>query len=465
MLRFKTYVRYLEERMKLSAMPPGEWAKDNSNTKTPRIDILKLLIKSGEAMPKVDGTEIIVKNTPENRAAVDRLEKEKKTQELVTNKGIIKSNEIGKSKVFGGDQGGRGGGDAQTARAEIMQCVYCEHMVNNTKASFESIQPSDLEKAYNATSVVGATFEQVMELDPSWHYSGYWTAKRLVKERLINNKMTFHRNDKVMKDIYKVKDVTVKNSGLSKIEHDKWNPGDIWATTDKSIASKLPNTSIQELNLKLIELFNSRKLMGISLKKVTAENALKLEIKNKDASRYKYKFMSGSSMAVFKRKGGDIWRSKSSKVFFNGGTAAIRNKSQFAALTFELELKTARGGGGGYGQISDSLKKRMNIRLPTNQDLKTQALDLKQKGEKSKFAMPLYNMIKKIHPEVSKEEWMNGFTTKSAGDIHSKIAGIYVLHPLIVNKKNGKSDLVITDMVNYAGSTLEESSIYAKVYQ
>ena len=242
--------------MKLLAMPPGEWAKDNSNTKTPRIDILKLLIKSGEAMPKVDGTEIVIKNTPENRAAVDRLEKEKKTQDLVTNKGIIKSNEIGKSKVFGGDQGGRGGGDAQTARAEIMQCVYCEHMVNNTKASFESIQPSDLEKAYNATSVVGATFEQVMELDPSWHYSGYWTAKRLVKERLINNKMTFHRNDKVMKDIYKVKDVTVKNSGLSKIEHDKWNPGDIWATTDKSIASKLPNTSIQEINIKINELFN-----------------------------------------------------------------------------------------------------------------------------------------------------------------------------------------------------------------
>ena len=37
MLRFKTYVRYLEERMKLLAMPPGEWAKDNSNTKTPQI--------------------------------------------------------------------------------------------------------------------------------------------------------------------------------------------------------------------------------------------------------------------------------------------------------------------------------------------------------------------------------------------------------------------------------------------
>ena len=463
MLRFKSYMRYLEERMKLSAMPPGEWAKPNSNTKQSRIDILRLLMKSGEAMPKTDGTEVIVKNTPENKAAVDKLENEKKTQDLQTNKGTIKTNEIGKSKVFGGDSGGRGGGNEQTARAEIMQCVYCEHMVNNTRASFESIQPSDLEKAYNATSVVGATFEQVMELDPSWHYSGYWTAKRLVKDKLINNKMTFHRNDKTMNDIYKVKDTAVKNSNLTKIENDKWNPGDIWATTDKTISLKLPDTSIQELNLELIKLFNLRKLVGISLKKVVTENQLKLEIKNKDASRYKYKFKSGRSMTVFKRKGGDIWRSKSSDVEFEGGSAAIRNKAHFAALTFELKLKTARGGGGGYKQISDSVKNRMKINLPTNADLKTQANNLKQQGEKSRYALPLYNMVKKIHPEVTKEEWMNGFKTKSAGDIHSKIAGIYVLHALVDNKK--EADLVITDMVNYAGSTLDESSIYAKVYQ
>ena len=78
-------------------------------------------------------------------------------------------------------------------------------------------------------------------------------------------------------------------------------------------------------------------------------------------------------MAVFKRKGGDIWRSKSSNVEFNGGSAAIRNKADFAALTFELKLKTARGGGGGYKEITDSIKNRMNITLPSNQDLKSQA--------------------------------------------------------------------------------------------
>ena len=106
---------------------------------------------------------------------------------------------------------------------------------------------------------------------------------------------------------------------------------------------------------------------------------------------------------------------------------------------------------------------RMNINIPTTADLKTQANNLKQLGEKSKFALPLYNMVKKIHSDVTKEQWMNGFITKSAGDIHSKIAGLYVLDALVDNKK--EADLVITDMVNYAGSTLDESSIYAKVYQ
>ena len=465
MLRFKSYVKYLEERMGFSAMAPGEWAKINSQTKEPRIDILRKIMKSGEALPKVDGKEIIVKNTPENRAAVDRLEKEKKTQEFETNKGIIKSNEIGKSNVFGGATGGSGGGTQQTASAEIAQCVYCEFIVNNPRASFESIQPSDLEKAYNATYVKGATFEQVMDLDPSWHWSGYWTAQELLKRNIINKNMTFHRDDKVMNDIYKVKDEALKNSQMNKLSNDKWNPGDIWATTDKSIASKLPKKSIQELNQALVKLFDSRKLVGISLKKIQTKKGMKISILNRDDSLDIHKFKSGKLMTTFARKGAEFWRGKAASIEFDGGKAAIRNKSQFAALTFELELKTARGGGGGYSQIMDSIKRRIGKNLPTNPELKKIAMELNKLGEKSRYALPIYNMVKKIHPQVTKQEFMQGLTEKLANEVHSKIASIYVLFELVNNARNGKADLVVTDMVNYAGSKLDISSIYAKVYE
>ena len=41
----------------------------------------------------------------------------------------------------------------------------------------------------------------------------------------------------------------------------------------------------------------------------------------------------------------------------------------------------------------------------------------------------------------------------------------YVLSCLFENKTNGKADKIITDLVNYAGSELDISSIYAKVYE
>ena len=52
---------------------------------------------------------------------------------------------------------------------------------------------------------------------------------------------------------------------------------------------------------------------------------------------------------------------------------------------------------------------------------------------------------------------------------NSKIISILVEEALsirgIFNKRNGKADLVITDLVNYAGSKLDISSIYIKVFE
>ena len=56
-------------------MPPGQWVKVNSQTGEPRLDILRRLIKTGEKVPTVDGTEIVILNNPDNIQAVLKLEK------------------------------------------------------------------------------------------------------------------------------------------------------------------------------------------------------------------------------------------------------------------------------------------------------------------------------------------------------------------------------------------------------
>ena len=427
------------------AMSPGEFLKLNSQTSERRIDILRRLMKNGEAMPTVDGVEIVVKNTPENKEAIDRLEKDKKTQILDTSKGKIATNKIGKSNVFGGGGGGSGGGSKQTAMAESLQCLYCEYMVNNPRATFESIQPSDLANSMSKVSIGGTSMNDAVSLDASWHYSSYWTAKELLRKKYINSSMTFHRDDKVMKAIYSKKKEALKNSGMANLSDDKWNPGDIWAVTSQSVITSLPTTSIQELNASLVK-----------LKVVRCLEELYPKV---------YKFKDGRLMASFARKASEFWRSKSGVVEFDGGKADLRTSSQFAAINFEITLKTARGGRAGYGQIIESLRKRAGKKAPDNKQLKKIAEDLSQKAEGSRYANLFFAMAKKVHPTIQKNEFMSGFLENKPHEIHSKMGATYVLSCLFENKTNGKADKIITDLVNYAGSELDISSIYAKVYE
>ena len=49
---------------------------------------------------------------------------------------------------------------------------------------------------------------------------------------------------------------------------DKWNPGDIWAVANDFKVSELNIESVRALNLSILELFNQKRLVGISLKLV-----------------------------------------------------------------------------------------------------------------------------------------------------------------------------------------------------
>ena len=466
MLRFKQFLK--EKAMQFVPMTAAQWSKVNSQTGEQRLSILRKLIKTGQAMPTVDGVEVIVKNTPTNTAAVDELERTNKAVKFETDKGEIASGKIGKSPVFGGASSGSGGGTKQTADAESLQCLYCEFMVNNTKSKFEEIQPSDLKKAMMKTSIGKTSFEDMMKLEPSWHWSAFWSARELIKKGYIKKGMTFHRGDKVMKQIYLKKDEALKNSknsSFTKLSDDKWNPGDIWAVANQSVINQLPTGSIQELNTALVKLFKQRKLIGISLKKIVNGDNVKCVVLNEVPKADVHKFIGGSLMATFAKKASEFWRSKMAKIEFDDGKADLRTSAALASVNFEITLKTARGGRAGYKQINDSLRKRLGKNVPTNDNLKKIANELSSKGSKSRYARVFYNMVKRVHPSVTEKEFVEGLVTSSTDRIHSKIAATYILDALMTNKSNGKADLVITDLVNYAGSKLDISSIYAKVYQ
>ena len=79
--------------------------------------------------------------------------------------------------------------------------------------------------------------------------------------------------------------------------------------------------------------------------------------------------------------------------------------------------------------------------------------------------MKYYNLARKVHSNLDKDQFMEGLVSSSQAKVHSKLAAIIVTAALVSNKRSGKSDLVITDLVNYAGSKSDISSAYLKVYQ
>lgn len=446
-------------------LSPGEFSKVNSQTGEARIDILRRIMKDGEEIPKIDGAMIKIMNNQANQDAINKLESEKKTQNIETDAGTIKSSEIGKSPVFGG--AGTGGGmTGQTAKGESLQCLYCAAIAADSRVQpFESYAQDDLRGVLNRVGV-DTTFDVMMELDGSWHWSAYWTGKTLKRKGYLDKGMTFHRGDAVMKSIYDAKNKAIKNSGLGRFSDDKWNPGDIWAVGRGYNPKNLPTGSIQELNEELLRLLNNKKLIGISLKKIIKEDGVKCELLNAENGLDTHTFKSGRLMVSFARKGSEFWRSQKGDIEFDSTSKMdVRTSSALSAPNVEIQLATARGGRAGWGEITQSLKKRLNKNVPSNESLKRQARELNTRGDKSRFATVYYNMAKKVHPGLSKDEFNAGLTSSALSKVHSKIAAIYVVSSLVDNKRNGKADLVITDLVNFAGSKSDISSAYLKVYQ
>lgn len=399
MLRFKTYLTE-KDMASYGRMSAAEFAKVNSQTGESRISILRRAMKDGQEIPTIDGVMITVLNTLENQKAVDRIENEKKAEKLKTKTGEILSSQIGKSRIFGGAGVGQGM-TGQTKKGESLQCLYCAAMTASPRIeSFEYYTQTVLKSSMSRAVIDGSTLSDMMELDPSWHYSAYWTAKTLINKGYIDETMTFHRGDKVMKSIYDAKNKAIRNSNLGRFTDDKWNPGDIWAVKrGYNPDRELPVGSIQELNDAIVKHLNEKKLIGISLKKLVKETNIKCEVLNVENALDTHTFNSASLMVTFARKGSDFWRNQAGEIVFDSNSGmVVRTSTNLAAPIVEIKLKTARGGSGGWNEISTSLKKRLKLNTPTNDELKRQATDLNNKVKHLALQSTIMILQKKFIP-------------------------------------------------------------------
>ena len=457
MLAFKNFkLDSIQEAVKLT---PAQLNKPNSVTGEERLDILVRLIKNSEPLELAKGGTFTVTEIDDALSQIEIFRKLLKPFNLHGNGKTISSSDLGKGSVFGGG-GGSGGGTLNTKITESHQCVLCQAMLDNGIQSEEFFTDPDILKAAYSQVKVDATLDEVLSVEDSWFHSSYESSVLLIKQGYINKSHQLHRNSTEMNTIYALKNIAYANSDQKPVKDDKWNPGDIWAI-DKTIKlkSELNTETIKGYNKSLLQAFVDRKLVGISLKLVkksakAKEYNIKLPPDTDDHKILKI-HLQGASRGTF-------WSSKGGTIDFDAGKIDFRAGSAGGAIKGEIRLKTARGGGAGYGIMQDAIKDVLGKRIPENKQLKSIAKNITRGNARSIKLM--YGLYNNFYKNDSFESFEEEIKKKDAVWIHSKLACLYVFYQ--VDKAAGtKANRWITKVVNYAGSKSEDSSAYVKVYQ
>jgi hypothetical protein len=454
MLKFRSF---LSEGM--TALRPGELSKPNSKTKEPRIDILKHAVINGITLALAkDNSEVVIANTPENITAIDNFDGKTPFNLITTDNKEISSSQIGKSAIFGGGAGA-GGGTENTAQTESGQCLWLAAMLQYGNQPIEFFTPSILKSAMKRIDVGGTSFDEMVSMDSAWQVSAYLSAQKIIKAGYANKKHKFHRDSDTMNYIYKkAKKEAFKNSDISALTDDKWNPGDIWAIEDGvDLKKELDTSSIGALNTSLLRLFKERKVVGISLKLVKKD--AKAKEYNIEGSPQNHKFVSGA----VKTQRGTFFSNKGGTVEFSGGTMEIRPNNYLGANKIEIMGKTARGGGAGWGVIMAAGKRYLNVNIPAHGSIKRIAQKLAS-GKNKRSELYFYKMAKSADASLTFDYYMEEIRNKDAGWFSAKLAAVMIVHYLN-NNKGRKADSFVNAIVNYAASSSDDSSAFVKIYQ
>ena len=453
----KSFKTFLTEGTKLTPRELKKPATGGPNKGMARTEILANKIRKQEPLTLADGKKFEVANPSEALASIEQFRKDGKAFKLIDKSGKeISSSDLLKTSDFGGGTGA-GGGTKNTAIGESAQCVWMAAMVDiGYDQPLESFTDEVLTEAFKKVSVGKTSLKDILSIDESWKKSSYLTAQFAIKDRIIERDMTFHRDDNLMKAIYSAKNTAFKNNDFKPLTDDKWNPGDIWAADSDFKISELNTNTVEGFNDDILDLYLQKRLVGVSLKKVS--KGVKSVEKNvtRPPETEDYKFVAGHIKALTR---GEWYTSKTNYITYIGGQLDIRANTGFGSHKVEIKGKGARGGGASWGVMSDAAKRIYRKELPKNSKMKKEA-KLIASGDK-RAVQKFTKLLQIVDKKISNAEVIEKLATLGKNSdiwIHGKLGGLYVLE--LISKGGQKANKFVTQIINYAGSSTSDSSAY-----
>lgn len=272
----------------------------------------------------------------------------------------------------------------------------------------------------------------------------------LKKSKYLKKNYTYYRSVGVMKNVYDTFKALSSKDGI-KLQDDKWNPGDIWASTLNNIPSF---ESLGDYNYWISQQLKKGTLIGISLKKSKGNPKVFYINQSGDKKSIKFKQIK-KPKSIFNT--GITIETSDSKVSLNVRSFRTSKK---AAVTSELQIK---GTGARHGKKAISgFVKQNNIPQLTVQQI------VKQQDPVDYINNLIVTLWKDAGHTFSDEQKQSDWLKRE-----TKIDNLTGFYRSIINslefgvwmKQNGKlSDDILNKLFQEASSMSDNSSDFIKVY-
>lgn len=341
--------------------------------------------------------------------------------------------------------------DEQETLAGIF--IITKHKKPRTKFSFNDLQTSG-----DANTMSKFKINDLYEkAGKGWLTSATTIANTFSRYLTKGANYTVHQrsNSKFENNISAAAKALITKAG-HKMGLDKWNPADIWI-----VKKGYENTdfsqfeTIIELNSWVLEQFNAKNVLGVSLKQVGAR--AKVEVYNSGVKEKK------EFIKVIQGKTGFV-NALNIDIEFDSGSMVVRNFGRPESVSGEINGKFAQGGKVGSGPLFNIIK-----RFDSSFDTKThQEISAMYESNPKQVYDHLYNQMKKLDKDTAskynREEYEKAIEAKknTMNYIISRWQCSDISHSLNGMKKEQRNDF-INAALGYASSSTEISSIFYKV--
>lgn len=363
---------------------------------------------------------------------------------------------------------GSGGGSKATAIQEAAQCLYAA--MRYYCGEKEIYTEEDLKCGMEYIDTPGVPLEDIMSLPTEWKEGSMKGADKIFKT-VRGSGYKFLRGDTVLDDgaIKRAFGRVKKQTNLS--SEDKWNPADIWMVKENKISEIKDHlngeNTIDCLNNAILQRFNDKSLIGISLKKIEGTTA-KISIKNNQPPEVR----KANEKAKFEKY--TLTYLSSMDVYFYYGPGQFekiqaRNFGGDSKGDWKLEVK---GKSAAQGKIQDKVVIRLlndagftnisRFKVPTWAESKPG-----NTAANKKITNEIYSLLKKYEADnfdKSKKEEVNNkaqIARKDQSWRFSKLAGLRFLDWL--KTKCSDPDMAMKEIYLYASSQSDKSSVYYKL--